>query len=378
MPPKTPYKKGTYKGKVCYSRNNRNGQPYVTCNSNLEKPRKKAPSKKARVEKPKELYDIELLKILRSHRDANVISETQDKDIKALLKKIDKSIADRLQKNASEIAKIESSNIPKKEKVDVVEKKNLSALIDTDLLKTIYDTFTGQYSSRMKDKLIKLIKDERTVKSLFESRFDFFPTPSECILSMGIDFAQCESLLEPTAGMGMILYTALLQNPALKTTAYEYDDMLCAFLKTHFPNTTVHCGDFLDTYDAGNYDTIVCNPPFNSPYKNAYIMFLIKCLCIAMFSKYAHHLRDVYFICPPLFEKEQEVNGRTIDPSKLMDIKAMTKPMKDKVIGETSKWGIGIDEFIDNIRQIMFISTCAFNVKTTIKASMYHFIVSRQ
>ena len=110
MPPKTPYKKGTYKGKVCYSRNNRNGQPYVTCNSNLEKPRKKAPSKKARVEKPKELYDIELLKILRSHRDANVISETQDKDIKALLKKIDKSIADRLQKNASEIAKIESSN----------------------------------------------------------------------------------------------------------------------------------------------------------------------------------------------------------------------------------------------------------------------------
>jgi len=367
---------------------------------------KKAISKKATTPKPTKkkaltvkksktkdsVYDEELLRILRKHKTVDIESQKIDKDIqdalksidafmkkkapakKDIAKKIDKAVVSRLKKNVSDIDVIEKSSLPKKAKADVVEKKKLSTLIDTDMLKAIYDTFTGNYSTRMKNKLVNLIKDEPMVKSLFENRFDFFPTPSECILSMDIDFKNAESLLEPSAGMGMILYTALIQNPTLKTTAYEFDNFLCKFLKSHFPDTNVRCDDFLDTFDAGDYDVIVCNPPFNSPFKNAYVMFLVKCLCIAMRSKNKHRVRDVYFICPPLFENQTK--DQYIDRYKLMDIKVMSAHMKNNVVHEIEHWGMGTDTFVEHLDQIMHIGTCQFDVKTKLRASMYHFIVS--
>ena len=70
-------------------------------------------------------------------------------------------------------------------------------------------------------------------------------------------------ILEPSAGMGSILFYILKQDKHKSLSAVELDHNMANFIKEQFPTVKIESKTFLKTSTLNNnYDTIICNPPF--------------------------------------------------------------------------------------------------------------------
>jgi len=146
---------------------------------------------------------------------------------------------------------------------------------------------------------------------------DLYPTPQECltrfITNRDLDG---KTILEPSAGMGSIIYNVLMRNlDDVKINAVEYDVNMSKFLKHQFPNVGITNADFLTTGTINNnYDLIICNPPFSHYYQNSkgkstydksyFINFYFKCCDYLRNSQNPERHKILYFICPLNFFKE--------------------------------------------------------------------------
>ena len=90
----------------------------------------------------------------------------------------------------------------------------------------------------------------------------FFPTPRAVIDRM-LDYAGIEAghrVLEPSAGNGAILDVLKEQHPDAELTAYEYAPPLREILEAK--GYKVSGADFFESYDLGEFDRVLMNPPF--------------------------------------------------------------------------------------------------------------------
>jgi len=98
-------------------------------------------------------------------------------------------------------------------------------------------------------------------------RYAQFFTPPK-IASLMAEWALAggtQSLLEPAAGMGILVRAALMRKPDVRVTVFEKDPVILrAFLGTH-PNLgqiEVILGDFLTTDLLSTFDAVLMNPPY--------------------------------------------------------------------------------------------------------------------
>ncbi len=146
---------------------------------------------------------------------------------------------------------------------------------------------------------------------------DLYPTPQECLTRFINDRdLDGKTILEPSAGMGSIIYNILMRNlDDIQINAVEYDVNMSQFLKHQFPNVGVKNANFLTTRTTGNnYDLIICNPPFTHYYQNSkgkstydnsyFINFYFKCCDYLRNSINTERLKILYFISPLNFFNE--------------------------------------------------------------------------
>ena len=119
-------------------------------------------------------------------------------------------------------------------------------------------------------------------------------------------------ILEPSAGMGSILFYILRQNKHKSLSAVELDNNMSNFIKEQFPTVKIESKNFLKTSTLNNnYDTIICNPPFTYSSmvkgkrkydKSFFLMFYFKCLDY-MYSttNHRHKINYIIFIAGPNF-----------------------------------------------------------------------------
>ena len=148
---------------------------------------------------------------------------------------------------------------------------------------------------------------------------DLYPTPQYCLKDLINNYAVGHNVLEPTAGLGSVLYFLLTnyKDRVKNITAVEFMPTYANFLKYHYKNVDIREGDFLTMNFIGHkYDTIICNPPFSlRGYKNDkntkdnrfYYNFLFRCLELLAISDNSNKDVHLTFICPPLFENDKEI-----------------------------------------------------------------------
>ena len=218
------------------------------------------------------------------------------------------------------------------------DRKNLIEFIDN----------FGKLINRSKrfEKVIEAAKAEDIARYINRNKknnvSDLYPTPQYCLKEFIKKYHVGNNVLEPTAGIGSILYYLLtnrrekiyygadLYKP-INITAVEFMLDNVNFLKYHFKHINVIQNDFLTMDFTGHdFDTIICNPPFTKSdydFKNSknkydsqfYYNFLFKCLEILITSYDMGAYQNVLtFICPQLYntptDKKREMqDGDTIE-----------------------------------------------------------------
>ncbi len=139
---------------------------------------------------------------------------------------------------------------------------------------------------------------------------DFYSTPPKCILDEPLlirILKGSQSLFEPTAGMGALVYTALKAGvPRDKITANDIVPEFANFIKKNFKVKTTN-NDFLKTdYKNNTFDTIIMNPPFSfAGNKKFYMDFFYKGVSVLHQSK-ARGLKQMIFISPSMGESKRK------------------------------------------------------------------------
>ena len=126
-----------------------------------------------------------------------------------------------------------------------------------------------------------------------QSKFDFFPTPSEHADYIFGSFKHKYkyNVLDICCGLGSLSKPWYDDNH--NVTLVELNDDFVPYLREHYPLANLlHC-DFLKTELEPKYDIILCNPPFNTrEIPRIYMYFLVKILTL---------MKDdtrVFFIAP--------------------------------------------------------------------------------
>ena len=211
---------------------------------------------------------------------------------------------------------------------------------------------------------------------------DFYPTPQHCLQSYNkYPLDNSDNVLEPTAGLGSIVYYIQIKNPKTTITANEFSPVMANLIKKNFPKVTTTQGDYLTrSYSGNKFSVIYCNPPFTlGTDKRYYYDFLFKSLHVLKQSSVSYE-KQLAFICPSLSDKKGDLGYddllKKITPKKLDDIYNMLynkQPgknlMKRIVSGED-------DEDVNNITtllpdQIHYVGECVGFGGTGIKAYMY-------
>jgi hypothetical protein len=212
------------------------------------------------------------------------------------------------------------------------------------IFKHLFDLLGGPASKRKgeqaKKELAKVEPDLATnesIGSLLTGKFgSFYPTPPECLEKNKMIVNLIEhghNFLEPCAGIGSIVDVIETWNPTAKIEANELNPGLANILKSFFPKIKVETKDFFTYPNKNNFDTILCNPPFEG---GLYFQFLFKCLNMMneSTSKRRPHL---LFICPKIkmdfgythTEGENDSFDETMFFSESSILSALTKYVKE-------------------------------------------------
>jgi len=279
-----------------------------------------------------------------------------------------KQIKTRMRK----VQKLMLSGKPLPKKMDV-----LTFLNDVDKLQN------SKGSTRERNQFSKKY-DSGLVSQLFASKQwgDFYPTPQHCLQSYNkYPLDNSDNILEPTAGLGSIIYYIQNRNPNITITANEFAPVMASLIKKNFPKVTTTQGDYLKrSYGGNKFSVIYCNPPFTlGTDKRYYYDFLFKSLHVLKQSSVSYE-KQLAFICPSLSDKKGDLGYddllKKITSKKLDEIYNMlyNKPpdknlMKRIVSGKD-------DEDVNNITtllpdQIHYVGECVGFGGTGIKAHMY-------
>ena len=211
---------------------------------------------------------------------------------------------------------------------------------------------------------------------------DFYPTPQKCLNHAYGDmfkyFADDEVILEPTAGLGSIVYWLLNNKVKNKIITTDFDANLHIYLKNNFEkfnNVDViphEKSDYLKLENnfVGYKPTVIfLNPPFSKGNdKRYYLNFLYKALYDLKNSKSRYNERQLFFISPPLTKNEKD--GRQIN---LGDDIEMSPNKKKEIM---KMLNIDEEEFYNiSPMQMMRIKTCKEFAGTNIEAVFYHAII---
>jgi hypothetical protein len=286
--------------------------------------------------------------------------------------------------------------VPDLPKPTLKPKNKQKVITNENDIKSLIDTYKGMKTKR----------DLINIKKLFEHKYpnftrtlmdaplgDFYPTPLECLDNKIINniIQDATHILEPSAGIGSMIYHAYKINPKLDITAFEYNSDLIPFLKQHYHKAQIYNENFLDNdIDLSNIDTIICNPPFTlGGDKRYYINFYFKCLDIMYKSKIKYR-PVMIFLCPKggLTEAGVEIDGgNVIDPFKIFDKLVSYKKICDisnmlgydkptqKEYSEFKKEGYSDNEFLSYLEeispfQLLKIDNCKFRT-TNIGVDIY-------
>ena len=114
---------------------------------------------------------------------------------------------------------------------------------------------------------------------------DFYPTPPECLLTNYVKkiINNAHYILEPSAGIGSMIYTAYQINKKADISAFELMRDFSEFLNIKFPQLEIYNDNFLNTDISflNKIDTVLCNPPFTfGGDKRFYLNFFFKSLYV--------------------------------------------------------------------------------------------------
>jgi len=238
-------------------------------------------------------------------------------------------------------------------------------------------------STRARNKFTKK-HDSGIVSQLFASQQwgDFYPTPQHCLQSYNkYPLDNSDNILEPTAGLGSIVYYIQNRNPNVTITANEFSPTMASLIKKNFPKVTTTQGDYLKrSYGGNKFSVIYCNPPFTlGTDKRYYYDFLFKSLHVLKQSSVSYE-KQLAFICPSLSDKKGDLGYddllKKITPKKLDEIyymlynKSPDKNLMKRIVSGKD------DEDVNNITallpdQIHYIGECVGFGGTGIKAYMY-------
>ena len=163
---------------------------------------------------------------------------------------------------------------------------------------------------------------------------DFYPTPPECLLTNDVKqiIKDARYILEPSAGIGSMIYTAYQINKKADITAFELMRDFSEFLNIKFPQLDIYNDNFLNTDISflNKIDTVLCNPPFTyGNDKRFYLNFFFKSLYVlANSSKQYTSGGHMVFFCPSEGLEGFIVNnakfGETLNYSQIIHSKYMT------------------------------------------------------
>ena len=242
-------------------------------------------------------------------------------------------------------------------------------------------------SKRQKGYLEKLGLSKEQIKNIDDIRnyFDFFPTNVECLKNERINeiIKSATNILEPTIGMGSIIYYIRTQNMNVPITGYDISKDFIDFTLSMFRNDThlkLEYGNFLNVSNDNDYDLVICNPPFTKGNdKRFYYDFLFKLLYMISNNDVKGE-KNIIFICPQLVDKEYETSfsleqiiEKMSNPklkqviNDYLDIKVSDKDLEDVRNGE-------LDLEI-NLTQGQLIKKCSDFGGTNTEAYMYNLIV---
>ena len=162
-----------------------------------------------------------------------------------------------------------------------------------NILKILYDEFSLKNRKAVINttNILAQIPHGQYISKIITSdnKNDLYPTPQECLKKFILPKHYNDRvILEPSAGMGSILFYILKKNKHKSLSAFELDRNMTNFIKVQFPTVRVESKDFLktSTYNS-RYNTIICNPPFTYTSmvngkrkydKSFFLMFYFKCL----------------------------------------------------------------------------------------------------
>jgi hypothetical protein len=307
------------------------------------------------------------------------------------VKKTSKQIYDSIIKKTKNM---KTKAKPKKE----TENRRIPQIRDEDKYLKLLEIYKNTGSKRGRNIISTLYPEfPKFVRTLIEApMMDFYPTPLNCLDTNNIKdvLKRSENILEPSAGLGSMMYFIKKENPKVMITAYEWNTELYNFLiHTFRKKVNIINDNFLESNSKdNNFDTIFCNPPFTlKGDKKYYFNFLFKCFEYMYNS--SHYYKDIIFICPfnGLNDENRKV-GQYIDPNymlknisynKIVNISEMLKyqPPTKKDYNKlkdgdyvTNNPFIDFLENIFNSIQIQLIDKCKFQT-TKLQISVYHISV---
>ena len=274
------------------------------------------------------------------------------------------------------IVKEESKEEPKPES----KGKNIR---DEEALDNFYENYKGVKSKRafnsLKKNLEAVSKNDEMYEDVLDELMDvkmknFFPTPADCLHKRAIvdELKQAEHVLEPTAGLGSMLFELYKFNnkPDLKVKANELNKPFVDFLKWNYPNANVSNEDFLEQkVEKNDYDLILMNPPFTNERtrdKRYYLNFLMKAL--AMMDKFEKgYSPSLIMVAPKIWDEKHEEGEQIMNLENMNSVsnkkkqELMKQYKEDIPDADYDNW----EEFIDQlpIMAVTVMNKCEF--KTT-------------
>ena len=196
---------------------------------------------------------------------------------------------------------------PKEEKKPVKENEKAFELI-TDV-----ENMLNSGSRRAINTFRKKYEDQSLINTLFSGKnyMDFYPTTQDCLRQFNPYIKLIEDgdkVLEPSAGLGSMIYYLKSKVKNLDIDAVEMMPDLSKLLQKNFPNVNVFNKDFLKMdFRNNDYNVIMSNPPFTlMGDKRFYMNFFFKSLQILHQSK-ARGVKLLYFISPPMYNDKDEL-----------------------------------------------------------------------
>ena len=159
----------------------------------------------------------------------------------------------------------------------------------------------------------KKYEDQSLINTLFSGKnyMDFYPTTQDCLQQFNPYIKIIEDgdkVLEPSAGLGSMIYYLKSKVKNLDIDAVEMMPDLSKLLQKNFPNVNVFNKDFLKMdFRNNDYNVIMSNPPFTLlGDKRFYMNFFFKSLQILHQSK-SRGVKLLYFISPPMYKDKDEL-----------------------------------------------------------------------